>query len=151
MTTPTWGQQPDEQPLPPPQQQPYAPYGQPVGQPVASPYGQPVGPPQPYVFTPPRPTNGMAIASLIVSILSLSVCVGATGFIGAILGHMAKGQIRRNDEQGGGIATAGILVGWAGFAIFVIGGGILVALLIWAGESVDDYCYTDSSGTYVCD
>lgn len=148
MTTPTWGQQPDEQPPPP---QAYPAYGQPAGQPVASPYGQPVGPPQPYVFTPPPATNGMAIASLIVSILSLSVCVGATGFIGAILGHMAKGQIRRNGEQGGGIATAGIIVGWAGTAIFVIGAGIFVAILIWAGESVDDYCYTDYSGTYVCD
>lgn len=149
MTTPTWGQQPDEQPPPPPTQ-PYAQYqyGQPAGQPVVPPYGQPGGTPQPYVYTPPAPTNGMAIASLIVSVLSLTACLGATGFIGAILGHMAKGQIRRNNEQGGGIATAGVIVGWAGFALFVIGIAIVVAIAIFAGESYDD-CYNDYGG-YTC-
>lgn len=144
MSTSPWGHQPDEQDPqaaahqapPPPAYPPYAAYGSSPG--------------APYGYTPVPSTNGMAIASLVVSILSLTTCVGATGFLGAILGHVSKGQIRRSNEQGGGMATAGIIIGWAGFALFLVGVTLFVVLAITAENTIGDYCYTDSNGDVVC-
>lgn len=131
---------------PPPGNDPYQPYGQPSG-PQYGQYGQPVSP---YGYPATPTTNGMAIASLVVSIISLTACLGATGIVGAILGHVAKGQIRQRNDQGGGLATAGIIIGWIGFALFLLGLAAVIALGVWAENTVDD-CYTDSSGYLQCD
>ncbi|AJR18398.1 DUF4190 domain-containing protein [Pimelobacter simplex] len=129
----------------PPEPPPYQPYGgpqPPYGQ--QQPYGQ-----SPYGYPAPRPTNGLAIASLVVSVLSIVVCVGAPGFIGAILGHVARGQIRREQQEGGGLALAGVIVGWLGSALFVGMVVLFIALGVFVENSVD--CSTDSSGTFSCD
>ena len=95
-TTPSY---PAPQPYYPPQPG-YAP-GQPYGQPT-------------YVVS--QPTNGLAIASMIVSILGF-------GPVGAIMGHIARKQIRERGEQGDGFALAGIIVGWVitGFWVLCCG------------------------------
>ena len=137
MSTPPWGEQPGGS-TPPPPGPPYQPYGA-----TPSPYGS---------FQPTPPTNGLAIASLVVSLGSMVFCCGVPGFIGAILGHVGRKQIREQNQSGDGLALAGIIVGWAAFALAVIGTILYVVLVVvlglWA-ESVD--CYTDSDGTYVCD
>jgi len=131
---------------PPSGNDPYQPYGQPQAPYGQAPYGQPA---QPYGYPTPPTTNGLAIASLVVSVISLTACLGATGIIGAILGHVAKSQIRQRNDQGGGLALAGIIVGWVGFALFLLGVGALIALGVWAESNVDD-CYTRSDGVYRC-
>jgi hypothetical protein len=68
-----------------------------------------------------QPTNGLATASLVTSIVSVSLCAGAFGFVGALMGHSARRQIRTSGEGGDGLATAGIVVGWIGFALFLLG------------------------------
>lgn len=71
---------------------------------------QQYGPPQ---YGPPPPgqrTNGLAIASLVLSLASVSVCISAP--IGAILGHIARRQIAERGESGDGMARAGIIIGW---------------------------------------
>jgi len=70
---------------------------------------------QEYYQPPTPPTNGMAIASLITSLLGLYP-------VGLILGYMAKRQI---DESGGamggrGLAMAGIIIGWIGIGLIVL-------------------------------
>ncbi len=78
-------------------------------------YGQP---PVAYVPYPvPQRTNGLAMASMITSIASFALCGGLPGIVGAILGHVARRQVRVTGEQGDGMALAGIIVGWAAFAI----------------------------------
>ena len=39
-----------------------------------------------------------------------------------VLGHMARGQIRRTGEQGAGMALAGLILGWigVGFTVLVV-------------------------------
>jgi tetratricopeptide (TPR) repeat protein len=61
---------------------------------------------------PPGPsrTNGMAIASLVLALLGLLICVSAP--VGAVLGHLARAQIRDRGGSGDGLALAGILIGW---------------------------------------
>lgn len=66
-------------------------------------YGQTVAQPGYVVYA--APTNGLAIASMIVSILGF-------GPVGAIMGHIARRQIQERGEQGDGFALAGIIVGW---------------------------------------
>jgi hypothetical protein len=63
------------------------------------------------------PTNGLAIASLVVSIVGF-------GLIGVILGHIALSQINRSNgyEQGRGLALAGLIIGY-----IEIGLGVIVA------------------------
>ena len=73
-------------------------------------------PPQFYVQ--PRKTNSLALTSMIVSIVSVAMCP-LIGIVGAIMGHKAKGQIRQTGEDGDGMATAGIIVGWIVFGLFV--------------------------------
>ena len=64
-------------------------------------------------------TSGKAIASLIFSILGS----GIFSIVGLILGYQAKREI---DESGGritgrGLALAGIIIGWVGLALTVLG------------------------------
>ena len=97
-------------------------YGNPVsGSPTSYP-GYPASvPPAAYGYGAPmiaqRRTNGLAVASLVVSIVSLLIFLGAPGIAGAIMGHIARGQIRRSGDDGDGLALAGIIIGWIGFAI----------------------------------
>jgi len=63
---------------------------------------------------PPSKTSGLAIASLVTSILGLSL-------IAVITGHIAKKQIRESMGAltGDGLATAGLIIGYIGLAIGV--------------------------------
>ena len=66
---------------------------------------------------PAASTNGLAIASLVTSILC---CVP----VGQILGHVALSQINKTGQQGRGMAIAGVVIGWvftAGLIIWAIG------------------------------
>jgi hypothetical protein len=90
--------------------QPYPPAGQP--------YGYAYGPVAP-------PTNGLAIAAMIVAIV-------ACGPAGAIMGHIARKQIRERGEQGDGFALAAIIIGWVltGIAVLACCGVFAVPGLI---------------------
>ncbi len=88
-------------------------YGQPgYGQPG---YGQPYGSGQaPAAYgAPGQPqmakTNTMAILSLVFAFLFSPLAI--------IFGFVAKKQIRERSESGGGLATAGIVVGFLGLLL----------------------------------
>jgi hypothetical protein len=72
---------------------------------------------------PSRPTNVLAIISLIAS------CVGFT-VPGIIMGHIALHQIRLTGEGGHGLALAGLIVGYVLFAIALILTVLYVLLFI---------------------
>jgi Domain of unknown function (DUF4190) len=72
-------------------------------------------------------TNSLAIASLICSLAGLIVGISAP--VGAILGHMARKQIRTSGEQGDGMALAGIIVGWSLTGIFLCLCGVWAVFL----------------------
>jgi uncharacterized membrane protein len=79
------------------------------------------------VATPVPRTNGLAIASLACGLAQF--VVGPLGTIPAIvLGHLARGQIRRSGQQGAGMALAGLMLGWAAviLAILVLAIGLAV-------------------------
>ena len=85
-------------------------------------------------FAGPRPTNGLAIASLAASLVMLTSIPPLT-VIGAILGHMARRQIRETNEEGAGLALAGIIVGWIGFVLSL---AAIALIIIWARSGFFD-------------
>ena len=109
-------------PPPPPGGWP-APYGQPGAYGQPGPYGQPYGG---YPYAPPQRTNGMAIASMVLGILWL-YWIGS--ILALVFGYTAKRQIRERGEAGGGMATAGIVLGWIGVGFLVLA---LVARIAFA-------------------
>jgi hypothetical protein len=121
------------EPTPPPPDPPVPAYQEPNQQYQQPAYYHPQ-PMYPYGYQPPRPTEGLAIASLVVSCAGvLSMCAyglgGILGVVGAILGHAARRRISRNGSQGAGMALAGIIVGWIMTALTVVIVIILVVVL----------------------
>ncbi|GAA0543134.1 hypothetical protein GCM10010172_25780 [Paractinoplanes ferrugineus] len=129
MTDPYQPYQPSNPTPPPPD--PYQPPMPPMSAPMPpDPYAQPAyyqPSAYPYGYQPPRETEGLAIASLVVSCAAvLGICLygfGALlGIVGAILGHVARSRIKHNGNNGAGMALAGIIVGWtiSGIAVAAI-------------------------------
>jgi hypothetical protein len=75
----------------------------------------------PYQFTryqQPQPTNSTAVASMIFGLAT--PLFGLTAIPAVILGHKARGQIRRSGERGNGMALTGLIIGWAAIGMFVL-------------------------------
>ena len=112
-------------------------FGGPPGYGGQPPYGQPAYGPPPgygvpgYGFPPgygyPRPTNTLAILSLVMAFVFSPV--------GLVLGIVARRQIRQTGEQGDGLALAGIIVGGIGTALAVLGFLFFFLALAAAGSS----------------
>ena len=84
--------------------------------------------PPPYQTGPT--TNSTSIISLILSLLGLVGILPVLGSIGGIItGHMARNDIARSGglQTGEGLAQAGIIIGWIGVLLWVI--GICAAIL----------------------
>jgi Domain of unknown function (DUF4190) len=108
---------------PPPGQQYYGPQ---------QPYQPYQGPYSPY--PPAPPTNGLAIAALVCGVGGFFI---GLSFIPAIVcGHIARRQIRRTGEQGGGLALAGLILGYVGVALFIVIVAVFVAIVVHAGHPV---------------
>jgi hypothetical protein len=88
-----------------------------------------------YNYVPPRQTEGLAIASLVVSCAAvLGMCAygvgGILGVVGAGLGHAARRRIARNGTEGAGMALAGIIVGWVMAALAAVTITLFVVLIV---------------------
>jgi hypothetical protein len=137
---PSWppAEQQPQQPI----QQPYAdPYG---GAPASPGYAVPPGSPTGYPGYPgygygapmpvaAAPTNSMAIVSLVLALVGIAC--GLTAPVGAILGHVARRQIRQRGEGGAGMALAGIIVGWIVTGLYLIYIAFLIVLIVIAAKS----------------
>jgi hypothetical protein len=119
---------------PPPQMPPGAypappPYG-PYNAPYPGPYGSPYGNPYPPVYGTQPVTNGMAIGSLVSSLVGIPayfMCLPFVGsVIGVILGIVALSQIKNRHQKGKEMAIAGIAIG--GVCLL----GALIVLLIYS-------------------
>jgi len=101
---------------------------------MGSPYGSPppYGAPMAYGYTPYAPaqsTNGMAIASMVLGILWI-YWIGSA--LAIIFGFIALSQIKERNQKGRGMAIAGLILGFIGAGLLVIG---IIALATGAGGS----------------
>lgn len=81
----------------------------------------PPGGPQwntPPPYAPAASTNGLAIAALVCAFLFAPLAI--------VLGHIARGQIKRTGEGGRGLATAGLVLGY----IFTLASIVIVIISI---------------------
>ncbi|MCU7730892.1 DUF4190 domain-containing protein [Actinoplanes sp. KI2] len=172
MTYPPTGGPPDPYQPQQPYGQPYdpnAPYptdppaptsDQPYGQPPASaqPYGQPTtgqpyGQPSPYQQPPPSyaygaPGYGAPGYAPVTSTNTLAILALVFAFVfspaAIVLGHLAKKQIRQTGEQGEGLATAGL---WLGYIFTILGllacAVYVIVIVIAVGNAA-----TNSGGTF---
>jgi Domain of unknown function (DUF4190) len=89
------------------------PYGAQYGQ---QPYG--------YGYPPPRRTNGLAIAAMVLGIVWV-YWIGS--ILALVFGYVARKQIRERGESGDGMAIAGIVLGWVGVGLLAV---VLVAAVL---------------------
>ncbi|HET9781276.1 MAG TPA: DUF4190 domain-containing protein [Candidatus Dormibacteraeota bacterium] len=89
------------------------------------------GSPPPAVLVYGPQTNSAAVASLVFGIISWFVCPFVGGVLAVIFGHVARSQISRSGEGGGGLAIAGLILGYFHLAVTVIVG--LIWLVLVAG------------------
>ena len=75
-----------------------------------------------------RPTNQLAIASIACAAAQLLVPI-LTAIPAIILGHIARSQIRRTGENGDGLALAGLIIGYAGAVLGLIGLIVFLSIL----------------------
>jgi len=79
--------------------------------------------------TPVARINGLAVASLACA-LAQFVCGPLATIPAIVFGHMARHQIKRNGEQGAGLALAGLVLGWAAVILGIL---LIVGAAIAAG------------------
>lgn len=83
---------------------------------------------------PAAPTNAMAIVSMVSSILGLTLVPIVGSIVGVVTGYVARRQIAETGEQGSGAATAGLVIGWVGVGLLILGIlAIVIALIFFAG------------------
>lgn len=75
------------------------------------------------VYAPVPKTNTLAIVSLVTSLL------GGLSLVAVITGHIALGQIKRQGENGRGLAIAGLVIGYVSMVLV----GLFIAGLVVAG------------------
>ncbi|MFU8870817.1 DUF4190 domain-containing protein [Micromonospora sp. SL4-19] len=105
-------------------------YPPPAGDPYAAGGYPPPAYPTPGYGYPSAKTNTMAIVALVLSLVGIASCITAP--IGAILGHVARKQIRETGEQGEGMAKAAIIVGWILTGLLVLLVAFYVVVIVFA-------------------
>lgn len=92
--------------------------GQPLAGVSASPTEPAAPPPLPGAGAPDAKTDGKAVASLILGILSLTIFSVLAGIPAVILGHVSRSNIKKSmgKLKGEGMALAGLILGYISFA-----------------------------------
>jgi len=81
----------------------------------------------------PRQTSTLAVVSMVFGILGWIVMPWIGSLVAIVTGHMARGEIRRaaGGLDGDGMAVAGLVLGYAMFALTIV--GIAFLLLFFGG------------------
>ncbi len=90
----------------------------------------------PAASQPTRRTNSFAIAALVGGIVQFSGLWPA-GIVAIILGHRALREIRETEDDGYGLAKAGLVLGYIGVALDVL--VVLLLLLASCGAGTPQH------------
>ena len=109
--------------------------------------GYPAPPPMPYAGQAPSPVsprNGLGIGAMVVAIIGLLSCLTVVGgvllgIVAVVMGFVARGRVKRGEADNGGVALAGVVLGFlsilAGLAC--IGIWVLMFRDVGGGDYVD--------------
>jgi hypothetical protein len=103
----------------------------PVVPPSSPPPIQPISP------EPPQEGNGLAIASMVLGIVSFVLCGPVCSVPAVILGHMSLGRIRCGvmSPDSRGFAMAGTILGWINIALVLLAMMVMIGLTLLAGNA----------------
>lgn len=91
--------------------------------------------------TPVR-TNALAIVSLVSGIVGLTFIPFVGSIVAVITGHMARKEIRSTGDAGDGLAKGGLITGYIGLGLSVLGIIIfIIAMVIIAASGAMMYNY----------
>jgi Domain of unknown function (DUF4190) len=88
---------------------------------------------QPPAYYTARPTNTLAIVSLVFGIVGYVFLPFVAGIVAVVTGHMARGQIKRTGEAGRGFALAGLILGYVNVGLVILAIAVVVVALALAG------------------
>lgn len=110
-------------------------------------YSSPYPPYPPYPPPAPAKTNGKAIAALVLGICAILLpYIGfIIGIVAIIIAAISLKEIARKQEQGKGLAIAGLVCGIIGTSIYTILLLIIVIALVSFGSMSDNYYYDVAS------
>ncbi len=83
---------------------------------------------------PPR-TSPLAVAALACGVAGFFTG-GLTSIPAVVMGHMARGQIRRTGEQGKGLALTGLILGWLAILSIVLVVTVASVVAVRVGHTV---------------
>jgi hypothetical protein len=98
---------------------------------MSVPYPAQQYPGQPYTAK----TNALAISSLIAGVVSWVALPLVAGIVAVVLGHIARGQIRRRGEDGNGLAIGGLVLGYLNIVFCVLAVLALMALFLASADT----------------
>jgi Domain of unknown function (DUF4190) len=81
------------------------------------------------VVQPSAGTNGKAIASLVLGIVGLTGIPFVASIVAIALGYMARSEVQETGQSGGGLATAGIILGWVGLILVIAFVGVFFSFI----------------------
>jgi hypothetical protein len=73
-------------------------------------------------------TNALAVVSLVAGIANFVLLFGVGAIVAVITGHIALRQLRTNGENGRGLALTGVILGWVGVGLTLLG---VIFFVIW--------------------
>lgn len=93
-------------------------------------------------------TNSNAVISLVLGIAGLLLCGIFTGIPAVIVGGKAKKDIAASGgaEGGGGMATAGVVLGWIATAWTVLMVGLVIVVVLLGEPASDTFVPVDNGG-----
>jgi hypothetical protein len=124
------GENPEEPAAQPPSYPPPPPPLQPPGVPPQSGVPPQYGMPAPG----PLPGSGKATTSLVTGIIGI-LCCGLLGIVALVTGKQATTEAAAAGYPQPGNAKAGIILGWIGIALMVVGLLVWIVLIVVGGIS----------------
>lgn len=86
-----------------------------------------------------RRTDGNAVASLVLGILGVTFCPFIPSIIAVILGSQARAKIAQEpDLEGDPMAKAGVILGWVGIGLAVLGLIAAVLIIVFSSSNLID-------------
>lgn len=83
-----------------------------------------------------RRTEGTAVASLVLGIAGFVVCPLIPSILAVVFGNQAQRKISDDPSlEGEGMAKAGVILGWIGIGLFVVGIAVVILVAIGGGFS----------------
>jgi hypothetical protein len=89
------------------------------------------------------PRNSLGVWSLVLGLVGIFLCGLFTGIPAIVVGHRARGAVAEGQANNGGMATAGIVLGWIATILSLL--GVVVLVLLVATGAMTEFQTVDTT------